>query len=130
MPVAEAKGEKERRRPYRRASGLEPDWLSLWAFARQDLKLTSAEFYALTPRQFDALAGRHRQTVEHGELLFAQLTAWVVNTGFRSTKRPVQAKDFMPSQSGAQKPRKRKRLRSRQAIADEIRATMAHFLKK
>src|SRR6202042_2926983 len=84
--------------------GVKPDpekmWLHLWSCARYDLHLSSEEFYALTPRQFDALIKRHRHTVESNELLLGQLTSWVANTGFRSTEKPTHPHDFMPSQWG------------------------------
>ena len=103
----------------------------MWAFARQDLRLSAEEFYALTPRQFHAMADRHQQGREHQELLFAQLTSWVAYTGFKSTKERIPERQFMPSQWGSAAPKRRKkRRRSRAAIADEIRATMANFLAK
>lgn len=58
----------------------------------------------MTPRQFDYLLKRFRNrrdaATEHTEYMFAQLTSWVANTGFRSTEKPTQVKDFMPSQWG------------------------------
>jgi hypothetical protein len=72
--------------------------LSLWATSRYDLRLTDAEFYALTPRQFDALTKRRTREQESQEFMFAQLTAVVMNTGFRSTDKPSKTIDFMPSQ--------------------------------
>jgi hypothetical protein len=75
-------------------------WLHLWSCARYDLHLSDVEFYALTPRQFDALIKRHRYKAESNEFLFAQMTSWIANTGFRSTEKPTHPKDFMPSQWG------------------------------
>jgi hypothetical protein len=71
--------------------------MGLWATARYDLRLSDEEFWALTPRQFDALVRRHRRHVESQELLFGQLTSWVANTGFRTTAEPTTPTDFMPS---------------------------------
>jgi hypothetical protein len=72
--------------------------MSLWATARYDLHLSDAEFYALTPREFDALVKRHKRRREHDEFMLAQLTAVVMNTGFRSREEPAQTRDYMPSQ--------------------------------
>jgi hypothetical protein len=70
----------------------------MWSAARYHLHLTASEFYALTPRQFDALMRRYRYETESGELLFGQLTSWVANTGFRTAEKQTSAADFMPSQ--------------------------------
>lgn len=72
----------------------------MWSFALFDLHLTNEEFYSLTPLQYDALVKRHRRKVESDEFLFAQVTSWIANTGFRTTEKPTQAKEFMPSQWG------------------------------
>jgi hypothetical protein len=32
------------------------------------------------------------------EFMFAQLTSWVANTGFKSAEKPTSAKEFMPSE--------------------------------
>ena len=103
--------------------------MQMWSCARYDLSLTSDEFYELTPRQFDALLKRHHHRVESNELLFAQLTSWVANTGFRSTEKPTQPKDFMPSQwakanpskTAANKPNRMTKIR-RDKVASCLRA--------
>jgi hypothetical protein len=96
--------------------------------ARYDLHLTADEFYDLTPRQFDALLRRHQRKEEHDEFMFAQLTSWVANTGFKSASKVTQPKDFMPSQwaktLSRPTPSKPKRMtrKRRFAIADGIRS--------
>ena len=70
----------------------------MWSFARYHLRLSDRGFFALTPKQFADLKRQHRNHVESTELLFAQLTSWVANTGFRTTDKPVSTVDFMPSQ--------------------------------
>jgi|SRR5271163_3601596 len=93
-----------------------------------DLRLTDDQFFASTPRQFDGLLKRHKNKVESNELLFAQLTSWVANTGFKSADKPTSTKDFMPSQwgkssSSAKSSPKRKRMtrKRRDAVADGFR---------
>jgi hypothetical protein len=97
--------------------------LSLWATARYDLRLSDAEFYALTPREFDALVKRDKRHTEHEEYMFAQLTAVVMNTGFRSREEPAQPKDYMPSQW-----RKTPASKSSEALTDDRRAEIANRL--
>lgn len=62
--------------------------------------------------------------------MFGQLTSWVANTGFKSTKEPTKPRDFMPSMYGREdksaKPVKVKR-RRRKAIAFECRTIMNIF---
>ena len=52
----------------------------------------------MTPRQLDALLIRHQFATASNEFLFAQITSWVANTGFRSVEKPTKATDFMPSE--------------------------------
>jgi hypothetical protein len=93
--------------------------------ARYDLRLSSDEFYALTPRQLDGLAKRHQRATEEREFLFAQLASCVVNFSMCHPKDPVKASDFMPSEWVKKvQPVKRKRMRDPQVIAEEIRNTM------
>jgi len=101
----------------------------MWSSAKYDLGLTSEEFFALTPRQFDALQKRHKSKAESNELLFGQLTSWVANTGFRSTEKPTKPADFMPSKwanKAEQKPLATVR-RKRSIIAQECRSIMSFF---
>lgn len=72
--------------------------MRFWALARYDLRLSDAEFCAITPRQLDALLKRRRVETECTELLFGQLTSWIANTGFRTAEKPTTPTDFMPSQ--------------------------------
>ena len=52
----------------------------------------------MTPRQLDALLTRHQLATASNEFLFAQITSWVANTGFRSVEKAVKPTDFMPSE--------------------------------
>ena len=60
----------------------------------------------MTPRQFDALLKRHHATKREDaalfELMIAQLTSVVMNTGFRSPKEPVSTREFMPTERAKQ----------------------------
>jgi hypothetical protein len=62
-----------------------------------DLRLTSDEFYAMTPRHFDALMDRYERGREDNELLFGQMTAAIINYSMCHPKEPVKSVDFMPS---------------------------------
>lgn len=66
--------------------------------ARYDLRLSDDDFFALTPRQFDALLKRKKVETVSQEFLAAQLTSWIINTGFRTTEKPTKPQDFMPSE--------------------------------
>jgi hypothetical protein len=90
--------------------------------ARYDLRLSDEEFYALTPRQFDALCKRHRMASEMTEFFFAQVSSTVMNTGFRSTEKPTSPADFMPSQRN-KKPIKQRtsEQQSPEEVLDRIR---------
>ena len=66
--------------------------------ARYDLHLTDDDFWRMTPRQLDALLARHHAATASNEFLFAQLTSWVANTGFKSCEKATNARDFMPSE--------------------------------
>jgi hypothetical protein len=104
----------------------------MWSCARYDLHLSDDDFYSLTPRQFDSLLKRHRNKVIDTEFLFANLTSWVANTGFRSTEKPTEPKDFMPSEWRKQalkpspSPNKPVRMtaKRRRALADRLNATL------
>lgn len=100
----------------------------MWSSAVYNLRLSDEAFYALTPRKFDALQKRHKYQTESNEILFAQLTSWVANTGFKSCEKPTSITDFMPSkwQRKAETAKVIKR-RRRAVIAEEIRRTMAAF---
>jgi hypothetical protein len=106
--------------------------MQLWSFARLELGLDTDEFYALTPRWFDALCRRHEQMTEDSEFMIAQLTSCVVNFSMGAPKEPVHPRDLMPSQirrtvsdpAISQKHKRRKRI----DIAEEARKTMEHFM--
>jgi hypothetical protein len=94
-----------------------------------DLHLTSDDFYALTPRQFDALCKRKRIELAQYEFMSAQITSWIANTGFKSVEKPTTARDFMPSEWAKKKtsaststPPKRMTKKRRKAVAAGIRA--------
>jgi hypothetical protein len=72
--------------------------MHFWAVALYDLRLSDDAFYSLTPRQFDALLKRKKVETVANEFLFAQLTSWVSNTGFRTATKPTSPRDFMPSE--------------------------------
>lgn len=81
------------------------------------MRLSDREFYALTPRQLNALIERKEAKEISGEFLLAQLTAHLVNFSQRAPKTPAKPEDFMPSEW-----RKRKRVDDEQARAEQLRA--------
>lgn len=97
------------KRTSRRVKTAAPSWLQMWSIARYDLSLTSDEFYALTPRQFDALLKRkeHADTIQ--EFLFGQLASVAANFSMSRPKNPTTPQDFMPSQWKPTKPKRRTR---------------------
>jgi hypothetical protein len=109
-------------------------WLRFWALARYDLRLSDDEFWDMTPRQLDALLNRHQLATASREFLFAQVTSWVANTGFRSVAKPTKATDFMPSEwakTGKPKPKPKRLTKKRQLeIAAGIRAMFPDLTKK
>jgi hypothetical protein len=68
------------------------------------------EFLALTPRHLDRLwkaeAERHKATGWRGELMLAQLTAMVANTGFKGWEEARQPKEFLLRDGTEPVPRK------------------------
>ena len=97
--------------------------------ALYDLRLSDDAFFALTPRQFDALLKRKKVETVAQEFLFAQLTSWIANTGFKSAAKQTAAKEFMPSEwaktakaTGTSGKPKRMTKKRRAAIAAGIRS--------
>ncbi len=62
------------------------------------LGLTDREFYSYTPRQLDMLRKAHERQQHDAEFQLGNLTAAVVNFGFRRPADPVKAADFMPTE--------------------------------
>lgn len=76
----------------------------LWATARYDLGLSTAEFYDLTPRQFSLLMDAHKRRLIHAEMIGAFTTAGVINFSFAPPQKPVLPKEFMPNFRAEQEP--------------------------
>ena len=74
---------------------------------------------------------RNAETVAH-EFMTAQLTSWVVNTGFRTTDKPTMARDFMPSEWAKRSihsgKRKRMTKKRRAQLADNIRSMFPNWV--
>jgi hypothetical protein len=101
-------------------------WLRLWSVARYDLRLSDAEFYALIPRQLDALVKRKERETEANEFLFGQLTSYLINFSMARPKRAVSPADFMPSQWG-KKPRQIRKRKMTKRERDRIAARLNAF---
>ena len=114
----------------------------MWSVARFDLGISTEEFHALRPTEFEALCDRlihNREQLsydrQHRELMLAQLTAAVINTGFCRPEKPVKVESLMPSRWAAPEqkafsaPRRRPTRRQREKVADDLRAIMANYLR-
>jgi hypothetical protein len=105
----------------------------MWSSSVYNLHLNDDEFFALTPRKYDALQKRHKYHTESNEILFGQLTSWIANTGFKSCDKPSSIEDFMPSKwqkknatsIDGKSPMAKRRKRS--VIAHEVRQVLAAF---
>lgn len=62
--------------------------------------------------------------------MLAQLTACVVNFSMAHPKKPLDARDFMPSEWSKRKPADKPKRRPRRLIADELRANIETFMKE
>ena len=93
------------------------------------LRLTDADFYALTPRQFDELLKRHKEEREFTELGWGLVCATVANFSMGAPKQPLQPSDFMPSQWTDKKttPAQKKRV-NRKVVASSIRGLMTGYM--
>jgi hypothetical protein len=105
----------------------------MWAVAVYDLRLTSDAFFALTPRQYDALLKRKEHETRTTEFLFAQLTACGINFSPCHPKEPTSPADFMPSewvkkQASAAPKRVRMTKKVKQQVTDSIRAGFGALL--
>jgi hypothetical protein len=71
---------------------------------------------------FDALVAAFRHKRQHDEMMFAQLTAAVVNYSMRGPEKPVKATDYLFTKldSDPKAPKKR----TKQQIANELRAVL------
>lgn len=81
------------------------DLARYWSFARQNLRLTDAEFWRLTPREFNALADRWTDDQKSQDRRAATICMVIANCN-RDPKhkpQPFEVSDFMP-QYGRQAP--------------------------
>ena len=112
-------------------------WRELEAAGRINLHIGWDEISRFTPAHWltlmEAAERRFEREAAVPEVMLAQLTAMVANTGFRSFKSPRQPKEFMPSawrKEGNRTPApKIKRRRSTEAITNEAKAVFA-FLRR
>ena len=79
----------------------------------------------------DRLEAQDRPRGKVLELLLAQLTAMVANTGFRGFKEPLKAQDFLVTERPRQPQRaKRPTKAQREAVADSWREAMQALMAK
>lgn len=69
----------------------------MWAQARICLRLSSEEFWALTPRQFHLLFDQYRKTLVHREMLHGFTTAAVKNASPWVKDDPAIPLHYMPN---------------------------------
>jgi hypothetical protein len=92
--------------------------------------MTSKEFFALTPRMFDALVKRHERATREREFMFGQLASIFINYSMARPKKPTKPTDFMPSEFAKEhakrtrRPTKEERQRIDEQARDLIRALM------
>jgi hypothetical protein len=96
--------------------------------------MTEEQFWSRTHRQLNALLKRQKVETVSREFLFAQVTAALYNTGFKSPEKQVNAVDFMPSQWG-----KKSRVggpavelddEDRQALSSNLNAVLMELVNK
>jgi len=104
----------------------------MWSVARYDLGLTSDEFFALTPRQFDALLKRREHETQRAEYMQAQIAAYTINFSACHPKESVDPFDLMPSMAGkqrraksSQQQRVRMTKKVRREVTDSFRVGLA-----
>ena len=114
----------------------------MWSFARAEYSMSKREFFSLTLRQWVALAKRREDAAIQRdsmlEIMLAQLTAMVANTGFKGWTEPREPKEFMPSvwrREVAAKPKttrsqRRAERKQYQEDNDRMRSTMRMFCRK
>lgn len=86
--------------------------------------MTSKQFFALTPRMFDALVRRHEIATREREFMFGQLASIFINHSMARPKKPTKPTDFMPSEFAKEHARRTRRPTKdeRQKIDDQARA--------
>jgi hypothetical protein len=103
-------------------------WKSFWVEAIYDLKLTEAQFMAMTPRQLIWLRERHKQYLEREELLYAIQTSTLANHSFAQPKEAYKPSDFMPTLL-AKKKAKEDSNWSREGLVKNLIALKSNFPK-
>jgi hypothetical protein len=76
----------------------------VWAFARQALNLTEADFWRLTPIQFSALVDRWQTLQGRLDYRAGLICAVMVNCHIAKGRRPFKPEDFMPGLKEEQTP--------------------------
>lgn len=76
----------------------------MWSNARVHLRLSNREFYRLTPRLYHILLDRHKEQIEHTELMTGILAAACVNSSMNPPRKALAPADFMPSMIGKSNP--------------------------
>lgn len=83
----------------------------------------------MTPRQFHLLLDRHREKVEHQELLNGIVASAIANWSMHKLPKPLSAADFMPSRFGRREEEPRVRI-NRKRIAAHVRAFLDAQMKR
>ena len=101
----------------------------MWSTAVYDLALTPEYFYSITPRMYRQLMESRKAAIWRQEYMLGQLTACVVNFGFRRPKKALEPEAFMPSEwgkkGGVKLKRERMTRRKRERIASKVCALFA-----
>lgn len=104
----------------------------MWSTAIVIVGISSAEFWAMTPRMFDALLKRKERENQERDFLFAQLASVYVNYSMAAPKNPVPPAEFMPSEIRKKLARKRNgpSREEREAVDRQTRAFFEELTKR
>lgn len=70
-------------------------WRSVWASAREEMRLGDEEWLEMTPAQVEALRESRLRQMQREELLVGLVASTVANFGFRAPSRAMRAESFM-----------------------------------
>lgn len=104
MPDRKPRSKKKTEAPEVKKQPETMGWFEVWAMARIQFRLSDAELREITPRQLEALREAEVKRQRPLELMFAVLTAHVVNFSARGPEKMVKPERFLlnPMESEAE----------------------------
>ena len=85
------------------------------------LRLTSADFYALTPAMFAELQRQWLAEQRVQQAMLARLRADIINFSMRGPEEPIRPDQLLPRETAQSSARARGVARRRREIADSVR---------